>query len=180
MENPRVLVLLADGFEEIEAVTPIDILRRAGCDVLVASPAAGGVTGRSGIELVAELLPDRVDAHQFDLLVLPGGPAVARLREEGRAAALAIDFAEAGKWVSAICAAPLILKDAGLLEGKRFTAHFSTLDELGDALPDERVVADGQIITSRGAGTALDFSLFLVALLCGQPVADRIADSIMS
>lgn len=176
----RVLCLLAEGFEEIEVVTPIDILRRAGVEVVVAGVGESRqMTGRSGIAIPTDLPLDAVDAEGFDLLLLPGGPAVAALRQDGRAACLARAFDEAGKRVAAICAAPLILKDAGLLNGRAFTAHFSTRDELPDAL-DARVVTDGRLTTSRGAGTALDFALAMARDLAGPDAADAVAAAIMA
>jgi 4-methyl-5(b-hydroxyethyl)-thiazole monophosphate biosynthesis len=120
-----------------------------------------------------------LDPHGFDLLLIPGGPGVGVLREDGRAALLARDFATAGKPVSAICAAPLVLMDAGLLEGKRFTAYHSVREELGGGL-EERVVVDGNIVTSRGAGTAMDFALALVTLLLGGQAAADVAAEIMA
>lgn len=174
----RVLCLLADGFEEIEAVTPIDLLRRAGVEVVVAGLDDEQVTGRSGLVLLADATLDEVDAFEYDVLLIPGGPGVAGLRADGRAAELATEFANDQKLIAAICAAPLVLKDAGLLEGKRFTAHFSAKEELPGA-SDERVVADGNFITSRGAGTALDFGLALVERLCGKDKRDEIAEAVM-
>lgn len=177
--NPRVLCLLADGFEEIETVTPIDLLRRAGVEVVIAGLDEGQATGRSGMVLQADATLDEVDAFEYDVLFIPGGPGVAGLRADGRAAALAIEFAQNHKLIAAICAAPLVLKDAGLLDSKRFTAHFSVKDELPEA-GDERVAEDGQLITSRGAGTALDFGLALVERLCGKEKADEIAKAVMA
>lgn len=177
---PRVLCVLADGFEEIETVAPIDLLRRAGTEVVVASLGSQTrVTGRSGIRLEAEVTLAEVVDDDFDLLLLPGGPGVAALRQDGRPAELARRFAAAGRPVAAICAAPTVLGDAGLLEGRRFTAHFSVHEHLPKALGDERVVVDGEIITSRGAGTALDFALQLVRRLHGDAVAADIGRSIM-
>jgi protein deglycase len=175
----RVLCLLTDGFEEIETVTPVDILRRAGIDVVVAGLHGMSAVGRCGIRVSADGLLSDQEASGFDLLLIPGGPGVGDLREDGRAARLARDFAAAGKPVAAICAAPLVLMDAGLLEGRRFTAYHSVRGELGGGL-DERVVVDGGIITSRGAGTALDFALAIVTRLAGQAAADRVAADIMA
>jgi 4-methyl-5(b-hydroxyethyl)-thiazole monophosphate biosynthesis len=176
----RALCLLVDGFEEIEAVTPVDLLRRAGMDVVTA--ALGGtrrVCGRCGVTIEADALLGEVEADSFDLLVIPGGPGVAVLRADGRPAALAARFNAAGKTVGAICAAPLVLHDAGVLAGRRFTAHFSTSSELPHSESAEEVVVDGTVITSRGAGTALAFGLALVAHLCGAERADEIARSVM-
>jgi len=175
----RVLCLLADGFEEIEAVTPVDLLRRAGVDVVLASLHETTVTGRCGIRLTADGLLEEMDVEEFDVLLIPGGPGVAAMRMDGRAARLARDFHHAGKTVAAICAAPVILKDAGLLVGRRFTCHQAVRDELTDAV-DERVVVNGGIITSRGAGTALDFGMALVEMLCGSKKAAEVSEAIMA
>lgn len=180
----RVLCLLTEGFEEIETVTPVDLLRRAGVEVVLAAlnaPTQGPllVTGRSGLTLCADTRLEEVKADAFDLLFIPGGPAVKKLRDDGRAATLAQAFAQAGKPVAAICAAPLVLHDAGLLAGKRYTAHDSTYGELTAALAQEKVVVDGLLTTSRGAGTALPFGLQLVATLVGADKAAEVARSIM-
>ncbi len=177
---PRVLCLLAEGFEEIEAVAPVDLLRRAGADVVMASMTGPlHVTGRCDITVHADASLEELDPALFSLLFSPGGPGVKWLREDGRAAALAQRFMQAGKRVAAICAAPLVLKDAGLLEGRRFTAYASTRDELPALLADQRVVVDGLLITSRGAGTAIEFGLALVEQLFGPDKASEIAASIM-
>lgn len=175
----RVLCLLVDGFEEIELVTPVDLLRRAGVEVVIAALHGKAATGRCGIHLGADAELANLDPASFDLLFVPGGPAVGAIRSDGRAERLARSFAAADKPVAAICAAPLVLKDAGLLEGRRFTAYHSVREELGGGL-DERVVIDGNIITSRGAGTAFDFALALIARLCDQATADRVAEEVMA
>ena len=175
----RVLCLLVAGFEEIETIAPIDLLRRAEAEVVIASVSGEKlVAGRCGIVVQAETGLTDVAEQAFDLLFIPGGPGVMALRKDGRGAKLAQSYIQQGKPVAAICAAPLVLMDAGLLEGKRFTAYHSVREELGGGL-DERVVVDGDIITSRGAGTALDFALVLVDCLCGPVVATQVADEIM-
>lgn len=177
----RVLCLLAPGFEEIETVAPIDLLRRAGAEVVVASLHGEElVTGRSGISLKADLPLAEVETGGFDLLVVPGGPGVQGMRADGRPAQLAREFFDKGKLVSAICAGPTVLGDAGLLVGRKYTSHFSVKDELTESLGGERVVRDGQIVTSRGAGTAVDFGLALVAELFGPEKAGEIAAAIMA
>jgi 4-methyl-5(b-hydroxyethyl)-thiazole monophosphate biosynthesis len=178
--NPRVLCLLTDGFEEIETVTPIDLLRRAGVEVTLAALESTEVTGRSGIRLIADARLCDVLPDHHDLLFLPGGPGVVHLRADGRPAALAKMFQQAGKKIAAICAAPLILKDAGVLGDRPHTAHSSTHVELPFARHDQRVVIDDNLITSRGAGTSIDFGLALVAELRGRHYADEIAAAIMA
>ncbi len=176
----RVLCLLAEGVEELELVAPVDVLRRAGADVVVASMGAScDTTGRNGIVLRGDVGLEEVVTEDFDLLFIPGGPAVPALRQDGRAAELAKKFVAAAKPVAAICAGPLVLEDAGLLAGKRFTAHASVVNELPGALTGERVVEDGLIMTSRGAGTALEFGLAMVDRLFGEEKEEEIARSIM-
>lgn len=179
--SKRVLCLLADGFEEIETITPVDLLRRAGAEVVMAALGEGmHVTGRSGIVIHADALLASVEADSFDLLFIPGGPAVKSLRADGRPAALARHFLTAGKTVAAICAAPLVLHDAGLLEGRRYTAHDSTYAELTRAEPAQAVIEDGPIITSRGAGTALPFGLSLITRLYNEAAAAQVAAAVMA
>ncbi len=176
----KVLCLLVNGFEEIETVVPIDLLRRAGIEVTLASLTGQiAVTGRCQMTLMADTLLESINASQYDLLFIPGGPGVKTLRNDTRPAQLAGSFVAAGKPVAAICAAPLVLHDAGLLKGRRFTAHFSTDNELPQALKNERVVVDGPIMTSRGAGTAIDFGLALVQHLAGAPAGESTAKAIM-
>ena len=176
---PAVLALLAEGFEEIEAITPIDLLRRAGIDVTLASLSdQRHVTGRSGITLHADAALSEIGGHLFDLLFLPGGPGVKNLRADPRVDAVVRAHAAAGKWVAAICAAPTVLNAAGLLAGRRYTAHFSVAGELPHILAEERTVVDGNILTSRGAGTALDFGLLFVESLLSADKARDIARSI--
>lgn len=174
-----VLCLLNDGFEEIEVVTPVDLLRRAEIKVVIAAMGGKTAIGRGGIRIEADVLFSEIDPSNFDLLFIPGGPGVAELRVDGRAAKLAGEFADSGKPVAAICAAPLILMDAGLLKGRRFTAYKSVREELGGGL-EQRVVVDGQIITSCGAGTAVDFALALITHLVGQAAADQVAEEVMA
>lgn len=176
---PTVLVILPEGFEEIEAITPIDLLRRAGVDVTVASLAENNhVTGRSGLIIHADTALSSAAGKPYDMLFLPGGPGVVNLRSDPRVAELARRQAAAGGWVAAICAAPSVLNAAGLLEGRRYTAHFSVAKELPAILTDQRVVVDGKLITSRGAGTALDFGLALVENLVSPAKAAEVAAAI--
>jgi 4-methyl-5(b-hydroxyethyl)-thiazole monophosphate biosynthesis len=176
---PTVLVILPEGFEEIEAVTPIDVLRRAEVRVTIASLADNTlVVGRNKMTLQAETTLTGVGEQAFDLLFLPGGPGVTKLRADARVPALARAQTAAGRWIGAICAAPAVLHDAGLLQGKRYTAHPSVADELKNILSNERVVVDGKIVTSRGAGTALDFGLSLVELLVSASKASEIRAAI--
>lgn len=176
---PAVLAILAEGFEEIEALTPIDLLRRAGAEVTVAALAEGiHVTGRSGVTVHADTSLASVGEKSFDCLFLPGGPGVKNLRADPRVNAMVRQHDAAGRWIAAICAAPTVLHDAGLLNGRRYTAHFSVAAELREIRSAERVVVDGRLITSRGAGTALDFGLMLIEKLFSPEKAREIAQSI--
>ncbi len=175
-----VLVILPEGFEEIEAVTPIDLLRRAGFEVTIAALADGiHVTGRSGLTLHATTSLTSVPEDQaFDLLLIPGGPGVRRLREDPRVLRRVVAQNRGSGWLAAICAAPTVLNDAGILSGRAYTAHPSVSDELPAARINERLVVDGKLITSRGAGTALEFGLRLIEALAGPAKAREIAASI--
>lgn len=173
------LCILTDGFEEIEAITPIDLLRRAEVNVtLAALNGQPTVRGRCGVEIQTTTSLDAVTEKLFDLLLLPGGPGTTALRDDARVIELTRRHAAAGKWIAAICAAPTILHTAGLLEGHAYTAHDSVKDILPNLLEDEAVVRSGKLITSRGAGTAVPFALELVQQLAGARIADDIAESI--
>ncbi len=179
MPAPQVLTIVANGFEEIEMITPVDLLRRAGAQVTVASIEEGiHVTGRSGVTIHADTTLASAGESAFDCLLIPGGPGVARLRADPRVAAWVRRQSDGGGWIAAICAAPVVLNDAGILEGRRYTSHFSVAGELPGALADERTVVDGRVITSRGAGTALDFGLLIVEKLFSRETAAEVARSI--
>jgi protein deglycase len=137
------------------------------------------LTGRSGITIHADAKFADIDVSTFDLLFIPGGPQIAAMRVDGRVLTTARIFASAGKPIAAICAAPLVLHDAGLLQGKKYTAHHSTYSELTAAQASERVVVDGLLLTSRGAGTAMDFGLLLVEHLFGEEAVAKVAAAIM-
>ena len=176
---PTVLAILAEGFEEIELVTPLDLLRRAGVKVIVAALSPGiHVTGRCGVTMHADTTLDAVAAQEFDCLFLPGGPGVKHLRADPRVRALVLRQQAAGRWLAAICAAPTVLHDAGLLAPRRYTAHFSVARELPAILADQRVVVDGNLITSRGAGTAVEFGLQIVESLISAESAREIARTV--
>lgn len=176
---PTVLVLLTEGFEEIEAITPIDLLRRAGAEVTTAALSEGiHVSGRSGITIHADTHLAAVEGRSFDCLLLPGGPGVKHLRADPRVRQWVIRQHAGPGWLAAICAAPTILHDAGLLEGRHYTAHFSVANELHQIRAHDRVVVDGKMITSRGAGTALDFGLTLIERLFTPEKAAEIGRSV--
>lgn len=179
MSEKKVLCLLNDGVEETELVAPVDILRRAGVEVTIAAMQELTVTSKEGLKIGGDVKIDEVNTADFDALMIPGGPAVMELLEDGRAGKLAKEFADAGKTVAAICAAPLILDQVGLLEGKRFTCYESCKQQLTNAL-NERVVIDGELITSCGPGTALDFGFALAQHLCGKAKATQVIEEMMA
>ena len=169
----HVLVPLAQGCEELEAVTIIDLLRRAGVEVTVAGLEDGPVTASRGVVLMPETTLEAVLDRDFDLVVLPGGLGGAqRLEADQRIAALLRRMSEQGRYVAAICAAPKVLASAGLLKNREATAYPGILDaqadQAGIRLSSAAVVRDGTFITSRGPGTAMDFALTLIETLCGR------------
>jgi 4-methyl-5(b-hydroxyethyl)-thiazole monophosphate biosynthesis len=168
----KALVILAPGFEEIEAVTVIDVLRRAGVTMTVAGlEAAGSVKGSHDISVVAEHALDQIEIADHDALILPGGmPGAARLRDDARVKKLVRAFAQAGKLCAAICAGPIAFEAAGVLAGRHATSYPGFELPSADYL-QERVVADGNIVTSRGPGTALEFALLLVERLATPDAA---------
>ena len=173
------LILLAEGFEEIEAVSPIDLLRRAEISVTIASCGQGLVVqGRSNLSIQSDCMLKEVQDQQFDLLILPGGPAVFELRKNQSILKIIQEHNQARKWIGAICAAPLLLLDANILGSSKYTAHASVVDELPHLITDQGVVKDDKIITSSGAGTAIAFGLALVEVLTDSKSAKSIADSI--
>ncbi|CAN5454198.1 DJ-1/PfpI family protein [soil metagenome] len=177
---PSVLVPLIDGFEEIEAITVIDILRRAGCRVTTAGVGNRSVAGSHDIRVEADTLLEIVAGDQFTAIVLPGGPGSAQLRDNMLLREMLKKHAAAGKLTAAICAAPTVLAAAGLLEGKRAACFPGTENLMGGAnIVRESVVTDGPFLTSRGAGTAIPFALAVVAALLGKPAADSISKSIV-
>lgn len=173
---PTVLIPIAHGCEELEAVTLIDLLRRAGVTVTVAGLEAGPVTASRGVVILPETTLDAVLDQDFDMVVLPGGLGGAqRLEADQRITALLRRMTEQGRFVAAICAAPRVLANAGLLKDRTATAYPGILDDQPDVrLSSAAIVRDGVFITSRGPGTALDFALSLIETLCGREQRDTV------
>lgn len=167
--KPCVLVPLADGCEEIEAVTIIDILRRGGIDVTVAGLASGIVNASRGVKIEPDTDLENALGRDYDMIVLPGGGGGAdRLEADPRIAKLLRQMAASGKFTTAICAAPKVLAAAGVLDGRNATSYPGYLDEKPAKdmrYSNDAVVQDGKVITSRGPGTAMDFALKLVEVL---------------
>lgn len=170
----RVLVVLADGFEEIEAVTLIDVLRRAGVEVTGASLGATCVRGAHNLSLLADCRLDDIQSDSFDCVLLPGGmPGSRNLRDDPRVLALLSRHAKEDRYIGAICAAPIALEAAGVLKGKRATS-FPGYDLPSARYCEDRVVVDGKVVTSRGPGTALEFALEWVKILVGSGEAEQL------
>lgn len=178
-----VLVPLANGFEEIEAVTVIDLLRRAGIDVTVAALEPGIVHGAHGIDIEADTSLDDALTRDYDMAVLPGGlPGSDNLQQDERVRDLMKKMANSGRFTAAICAAPKVLAASGVLEGRVATSYPGVLENFkvpGMRLSTDPVVQDGKVITSRGPGTAMDFALRLIEQLAGEKKRDQIEASLM-
>jgi 4-methyl-5(b-hydroxyethyl)-thiazole monophosphate biosynthesis len=166
-----VLVPLAQGCEELEAVTVVDLLRRAGIRVVTAGLDDRPVRASRGMVLIPDTTLGDALGQEFDMIVLPGGqPGATNLGQDKRLTSLLRQMADAGKYTAAICAAPKVLAQSGLLEGRRATGFPGSLEPAsvpGLDYVNDPVVIDGKVITSRGPGTAMDFALQLVELLAG-------------
>ena len=177
-----VLVPLAQGCEELEAVTIIDLLRRAGIEVVTAGLDAQPVRGSRGTVLIADVTLDEVLDRDFDMIVLPGGlPGADHLERDARLRALITRSSSAGRYIAAICAAPKVLASAGLLDNRIATSFPGVLDAAdvpGLSYREDAVVQDGKIITSRGPGTAMDFSLTLIENLVGKDKRDQVESAL--
>ena len=178
---PTVLVPLAQGCEEIEAVTVIDILRRAGITVVSAGLDEQQVRASRGTILIADTTLDAALQQSYDMVVLPGGqPGTNHLKADARILSLLSHMARQDKFVAAICAAPSVLATAGLLDGKRATSFPGALDAFPGVLQKtEAVVEDGKFITSRGPGTAMDFALTLVERLAGKAKRQEVESALV-
>ncbi len=177
----RVLCLLAPGFEEIEAVTVIDLLRRAGILVVTASIAEKSVCGSHNITITADAVLDEVLHEEFDACFLPGGqPGTRNLANDDRVIALIKSYHHKNRFVTAICAAPTVLLKAGILSEKLITAYPTEKERFDPACyREEDVVRDGNIITGRAAGAAIPFALRLVESWQGREAAKSLAGKIV-
>lgn len=175
---PKVLVPLAQGCEELEAVTIIDLLRRAGITVITAGLDSEPVRASRGVVLVPDMKLEDALIDRFDMIVLPGGlPGADHLGSDPRIVSLIKEMARTEKFTAAICAAPVVLAKAGVLDGKRATSYPGMLEKLGMKsiqCSGEAVVRDGKTVTSRGPGTAMDFALELIEVLTDRPTRDKV------
>ncbi len=175
----KVLVILHPECEELELVAPLDVLRRGGLNVTLAfTGEETAVRCKTGLVIHGEVPLDKVSTDAFDAVLLPGGPGIRHLRGNAVIIELFKRTHQAGGFLACICAGPLLLLDAGLLDGHAYSAHPSTCTELPDAQSDQAVVIDRQLITSPGAGTAIHFGLSVLARLCGAQPAHTVAEAI--
>ena len=177
----KVLILLADGFEEIEAISVIDILRRAEINVVMAGLRDGQVISARNVSIIPDDTIENIKHEDYAMIVLPGGqPGTKNLNADKRVRNMLKLFNDSGKLIGAICAATTVLADAGIIKQKRVTCYPSYFDKLAGAeYEDKPVVTDGNIITSQGPGTAIAFSLAIVSRLCGAHTAETIEKSIL-
>lgn len=178
----KTAILFADGYEEVEALTVVDLLRRAkiGCEILSVADS-GQVTGSHGISIGTDRNFSGTDFSQYDGVILPGGmPGTTNLAADERVLALLRSFAAAGKLTAAICAAPTVLAKAGLLEGKKAVCYPGMEEQLtGAKVSFDPVAVDGTVITSRGLGTAIPFALSIVQYFEGRERAEALASSVV-
>ncbi len=177
-----VYLFLADGFEEIEALTQVDYLRRAGIEIKTLGIGKEYITGTRRITVKADMLIDDADPTGFEMLILPGGLGGVEGISSSEKALEMIKYAfDSKKKVSAICAAPTILAKMGLLKGKKCICYPSMTDDLrenGATVVDEAVVCDGLLITAKGAGASEQFSFEIIASLKGRAAAEKVRESI--
>lgn len=175
-----VYVFFADGFEEIEALTVVDTLRRAGMNVEIVSVTPDEiVVGAHDVSLLCDINFENCDFFDADLLLLPGGmPGAAALDKHVGLRKLILDFAAKSKPIGAICAAPMVLGKLGLLKGKKATCYPGFEQYLeGAECVNEHVVRDGNIITAMGPGAAMEFALAIVEMLSGKEKVDELAEA---
>lgn len=178
----KVLVPLAEGCEELEAVAIIDTLRRAQFEVVAAGLKPGPLTASRGVQLVPDTTFDQIDPMQFDAIVLPGGnQGVENLMASHEVLAALRALNSSGRWVCAVCAAPLVLQKAGVIDGRKVTCYPSAGEKLTVTKRlGDRVVVDGHIITSQGPGTSIAFALEIVRRLAGPEIAQQVADGMVA
>ena len=181
----KVLLLLAPGFEELEAIAPLDILRRGGVSVDTAATGSDKiVAGGHQIRVQADKTLEECEAGTYDMVIIPGGGVgVDNLQSDGRVLQLIKDFKEQDKWIAAICAGPKVLTKAGVADESRLTSYPSVKDELLSRIKEyseDRIVMDGKIITSRGPGCAEAFGFALLETLTDAETARKVKEEILS
>ncbi len=176
-----VYIILGEGFEEAEAVVPCDLLRRAGLDVRLAGIGGLKITSSHGLTVQADCVAEQVDLTEAEMLVLPGGlGGVRSIRNCEPVLAALKTVSERGGYVAAICAAPTVLAQLGITDGRRAVCYPGMESEMGGANPcGDSVAVDGNVITGRAAGASFDFGLKLVETLCGSQCAQKVAESVV-
>lgn len=178
----RLAIMMADGCEEIEGLTVVDLVRRAGMEIdMVSVNGKDSFTGSHGIEIKADLKLESADMDSYDGVILPGGMPGTRNLAAHTGVCDAVKKANAtGKLIAAICAAPSVFGGLGLLEGKKATSYPGFEEEMpGCTYLTDKVVVDGNIITSRGMGTAIDFSLAIIEYCIDKATADKLSKGII-
>lgn len=173
----KALIILADGFEEIEAFTTVDILRRAGVEVTTAGLVSTVVEGAQKVRTMADKKLSDVKPEHFDALILPGGPGYTNLLNSETVLRLVRDFDKEKKIIGAICAAPSVLAKAGVLEG-RLATIYPGMESMLPRPRDAKVVVDRNIVTSRSPGTAIDFALKLAEMLSSKSGAKKVQEAL--
>ena len=180
--SPKALIILAEGFEELEAVAAIDILRRAKVDLTIAGLKDGFVKSCREVSIIPDIVLDNLDTEKFDMLILPGGqPGTSNLAADARVKRILQDLNKTNVYIAAICAAPYVLSEAGILIDRDVTSYPAMQSQLKakKILKNKNVVIDKNVITSQGPGTAIQFALTLVALLKDQKTADSISKAML-
>lgn len=181
-----IYMFLAEGFEETEALCPLDLMRRAGLNAVTVGIGGEYITGSHGITVKADITDADFHSHSFenavDMLFLPGGmPGTLNLKESAVVCDALRSAAEDGKYIAAICAAPSILGDMGLLFGKEAVCYPGFEKQLsGATLSDKRVVLDGNILTAAGMGAALEMGLKIVEMFCGEEKAVSLRSAVIA
>ena len=172
-----IYMFLTDGFEEVEAFTPLDVLRRCGAEVKTVGVSSKAVTGSHDIKSEADIMIDEVSMENMEMVILPGGPGFGGLKTE-KVFDIINYAADNDIYIAAICAAPSVIGEMGLLKGKKATAYpgYEKYLEGAEALPD-KVVCDGKYITAKGAGAASEFAFALAEIICGREKAMEIKNA---
>jgi len=178
----QILIPFADGFEEIEAITCVDVLSRADINVITASLKENVVRGAHRIEIVTDLFIDNINTSELDGIVLPGGmPGSINLQNSNEIIKIVKELYQNNKLIAAICAAPLVLEEAGIITNRNITCYPGIEEELKSAnYLEDRVVVDGNIITGKGPGAALEFAVKVVEYLLGENRAEMLKNSMIT
>lgn len=178
----KVLIILAPGFEEIEALSVVDLLRRAGADLMLAGTVDGVIRSKNNINVLADDFIENISENTYDMIVLPGGSiGTENLKKDERVKKILEIQHSRGGIIAAICAAPSVLARMGIISGKRVTSHPTVKDQLKNCnYSEERVVEDGNIITSRGPGTAIEFGFHLIERLYGPERVEEVNEGVLA